>query len=113
MLVLDDVTRLNSLDLIPFETGRGSFMKLKRRKTQNGFIYIFWCPGCNEQHTFDVRPGEWEFNGNWDNPSFSPSLNLLPQGGRCHLFLKDGIIDFLGDCNHHLNNQKIPLVDFP
>ena len=88
-------------------------MKLKRRKVSDGYLYLFFCPACQVAHTFHVGKDLWTFDGNWEAPTFSPSLNLLPQGGRCHLFLKDGIIDFLGDCHHHLNNQKVPLVDFP
>jgi len=88
-------------------------MKFKRRKTDKGFLYIFWCPGCLTNHTFDVRDGEWEFDGDWENPTFSPSLNLIPQGGRCHLFVKKGIIEFLGDCKHHLCNQNVPMVELP
>jgi len=88
-------------------------MKFKRRKTDKGFLYIFWCPGCRANHTFDVRDGEWEFDGDWENPTFSPSLNLIPQGGRCHLFVKNGIIEFLGDCKHHLCGQHIPMVELP
>ena len=88
-------------------------MILKRRKTDLGFLYIFWCPACQEQHTFDVRDGQWEFNGDWDKPTFQPSLNLLPHGGRCHLFVKDGIIEFLGDCHHHLRGKDVPMVDHP
>lgn len=82
-------------------------MKFKRRKTEDGFLYIFHCPGCNTTHTFDVREGEWTFDGDWENPTFSPSL-ALPN---CHLFVRDGIIDFLGDSKHHLAGKKVPMVD--
>jgi hypothetical protein len=86
-------------------------MKFKRRKTDNGFLYIFYCPGCGVDHTFDVREGEWTFDGDWENPTFNPSLNLIPQGGFCHLFVKNGIIQYLNDCGHHLRGQDVPMVD--
>lgn len=86
-------------------------MKFKRRRTNTGFLYIFYCPGCRSEHSFDVGPGAWEFNQDWDNPTFSPSLNLIPEGGKCHLFVKDGVIEFLNDCQHHLSGQKILMVD--
>ena len=88
-------------------------MKLKRRKTDRGYIYMFYCPACMENHTFDVRENEWTFDGNWENPSFSPSLNLIPHGGRCHLFVKNGIIEYCGDCRHHFSGQNIPMVEYP
>lgn len=83
-------------------------MKFKRRKTDKGFLYIFWCPGCQETHTFDVRDGEWEFDGDWENPTFSPSLNLV---GKCHLFVRNGIIQFLPDCKHYLAGKDVPLPE--
>jgi hypothetical protein len=87
-------------------------MKFKRRKTFDGnFLYIFWCPGCHENHTFDVREGQWTFDGDWENPTFSPSLNLIPVGGKCHLILTEGIIHFLDDCRHHLCGQSVPMVE--
>jgi hypothetical protein len=86
--------------------------KLKIRKTKTGKIYVFWCEGCQQTHSYDVREdgGEptWEFNGDMEKPSFNPSL----QYGRCHLFLKDGIIEYCRDCYHHLSGQKVPLVEF-
>lgn len=82
-------------------------MKFKRRRTEKGFLYIFYCPGCRREHNFDVREGEWSFDGDWDNPTFSPSL-ALPN---CHLFVKNGVIEFLGDCKHALAGQNVPMQD--
>lgn len=87
-------------------------MKFKRRKTFNGFLYIFWCPGCREDHSFDVRKGQWTFDGDWENPTFSPSLNLIPEGGKCHLFVRNGNIQFLDDCGHDLCGQEVPMVEY-
>lgn len=33
--------------------------------------FYFWCPGCKMGHQFDAR---WTFDGNMDEPTFSPSL---------------------------------------
>ena len=84
-------------------------MILKRRKTDRGFLYIFWCPGCNTEHNFDVRDGEWEFDGDWEKPTFSPSL-ALP---RCHLFVRKGVIEYLGDSKHHLAGKDVPMQHIP
>lgn len=86
--------------------------KLKVRKTKTGKIYLFWCPGCEQTHSFNVREdgGEptWEFNGDMENPSFSPSLNY----GRCHLFVQDGVIKYCNDCYHRYRNRNVPLEEF-
>ena len=74
--------------------------------------YKFWCPGCNERHSYATKGDvTWDFNGNVNSPTFTPSL-LYPDG-RCHLYLTDGVIHFLQDCSHPLAGQSIPLPDYP
>lgn len=96
--------------------------------------YAFNCPGCGCYHSFIVRWGnnqrvsneerrkrnnnhtplsEWQFNGNLDKPTFSPSLLYTRSDsmGRCHLFLRNGIIDFLSDCEHELKSKSVPLPE--
>lgn len=83
----------------------------------------------------------WGFNGSGDAPTFTPSV--LVRGGhyahgetpgncycdyavrypdkepisgkcfRCHSFVTDGRIQFLGDCTHNLAGQTVDLPDFP
>lgn len=84
---------------------------------------------------------KWEFNGNIERPTFTPSL-LITTGhytsrhkpgdecwctynlnnpdepspfrcSRCHLFLTDGQLRFLEDCTHELKGQTIPLPEIP
>jgi hypothetical protein len=33
---------------------------------------VAWCPGCKTQHPFDLN--RWQFDGNLEAPTFSPSL---------------------------------------
>lgn len=79
--------------------------------------YGFYCPGCGEQHVFWTglidRP-RWAFDANMERPTFSPSLKNTYHDGRiCHLFLRDGQIQFLGDCWHALKGQTVPLEPEP
>lgn len=80
--------------------------------------YIFWCPGCYQAHVFDTR---WTFSGDFIKPTFSPSLlvygneeNLKETNGRyghrCHSFVREGKIQFLNDCTHHLKGQTVDLT---
>ncbi|BBK03729.1 hypothetical protein [Enterobacter phage EspM4VN] len=57
----------------------------------------------------------WSWNNNVDFPTFTPSLlvNVSDPASRCHLFLTDGKIQFLGDCFHDLKNQTVDMVDIP
>jgi hypothetical protein len=52
----------------------------------------------------------WTFDGNSDKPTFSPSMNIV---GRCHYLLKEGMLQFLGDCNHELAGKIVPLPELP
>lgn len=57
----------------------------------------------------------WQYNNNPESPTFTPSLLVdkdRPER-RCHLFLTDGKIQFLGDCYHDLKNQTVDMVDIP
>lgn len=105
---------------------------------EDGMVAI-QCPGCKTYHHINVNRVRqahpcWEFNGSMESPTFSPSLlvttgkyvepewfNALPEGEekefhdkhstRCHSFIRDGKIQFLGDCTHELANQTVDLPD--
>jgi hypothetical protein len=85
------------------------------------------------------EPGpRWGWNGSYEKPTFSPSI-LIRTGHHvpgyedrsacwcsynaenpdepapfecsvCHSFVRDGMIEFLGDCTHPLANQTVPLT---
>lgn len=78
-------------------------------RTGDGFT-VFWCPGCDMHHV--INDG-WTITGTPDSPTFSPSVLVLPSGGvkRCHSFVRDGVIEFLGDCDHELRGRTVPLPD--
>jgi hypothetical protein len=98
----------------------------KLRTAEDGYV-LFWCPGCDGAHglrvSTDPNPGpRWGFNGDYDRPTFTPSVLVRYDGadaGRdgappavCHSFVTDGQIQFLGDCTHALAGQTVPLPDF-
>ncbi len=59
-----------------------------------------------------ARQDRWEFNGDLERPTFSPSL--LRNGGSrstCHSFVRDGRIEFLGDCTHALAGKTVDLPE--
>ena len=100
----------------------------------------FWCPGCKEMHILRLTTGhgDWGFNGNYERPTFTPSVlvtyphpkghtneNPAPLGfpaqkdrpdlwteERCHSFVRDGQIQFLADCTHALAGKTVPLEAF-
>lgn len=96
------------------------------RKVKDSSIVIFWCPGCEESHQIDTA--KWEFNGDFEKPTFSPSyltwLDPNPKadpkydptgkfrnGFRCHSFITNGKIRYLNDCTHKLAGKTVAMVD--
>lgn len=100
----------------------------------------FTCPGCGMVHGVRVAgDGAWHWNGSVDYPTLSPSVLFacghFAQGWtgprcwctynkehpeqavhgfscvRCHSFVRDGKIQFLGDCTHALANQTVDLPE--
>ena len=77
-----------------------------------GKQHLYNCPGCKYEHAFS--PNMHQYDGNADKPTISPSLLLSnPQNVHtCHSFVKNGFIQFLGDCWHELKNQTVELPDY-
>ena len=81
-------------------------------------VLVFHCQGCGELHGIwvdkpnPITGGRWTWNGNMDKPTVSPSL-LLPANPRCHAWIRDGLIEFLPDCDHPLAGQTVPLAHDP
>jgi len=90
---------------------------IKIYKSDNDQVWQAWfyCPGCKNHHAFTIKhPGPfvpWQWNNDLVKPTFSPSLlcNSDYPESRCHSFVKDGQIQFLGDCFHELKNQTVDL----
>lgn len=78
-----------------------------------------FCPGCKSGHTLFTdlaaphQAKNWGFNRNLESPTFTPSLLVSDVGGghRCHSYITDGRIQFLGDSDHELKGQMVDLPD--
>ena len=101
------------------------------RKTDTG--YVFWCEGCSRLHHIWANDDSksWKFNGDLEKPTFSPSYlltgtvsltdeqydrimageNIEPTPLVCHSFIREGNIEYLGDCSHKLAGQTVPLME--
>lgn len=85
-----------------------------------------------------AKRNHWTFNGSFDQPTFFPSVhwkvghyvdgiaeadcgncNYFKNQGEgkksscmvCHSWVRDGMIEFLGDCTHALAGQTVPLPE--
>jgi hypothetical protein len=94
--------------------------KFSARDRSGALLYellCFICPGCGYSHSFRVNAKDspnWTWNGSMERPTFSPSLlvNKSTAEQRCHSYVKDGRIEFLGDCHHSLAGQTVELEDW-
>lgn len=76
-------------------------------------LFIFWCQGCGYCHHIDSR--RWTFNDDLARPTVTPSILNHPGADtpRCHIFITDGKIRYLGDCTHELAGQTVDMVPPP
>lgn len=99
--------------------------------------FEFWCWGCCTTHRFITHytgnkradQPKWEFGGNYEKPSFSPSLMIQHRRGywaenkqyitdgrlvtECHLIVDEGHIHYLTDCLHPFKNMVFGMADVP
>ena len=80
---------------------------------------MFVCPGCDLDGSglhilpvnTDVKSPAWDWNGDVDKPTLSPSILTKHGDFICHSYLKDGVFEFLSDSTHALAGQKVPIPD--
>lgn len=83
-----------------------------------GTLFRFWCEGCKSNHMINtdgpLRP-QWTFNWSVTAPTFSPSYFITTPGRVCHSYIRDGNIEYLGDCHHDLRSSivKLKVLDYP
>lgn len=87
-------------------------------ETDGGKGLVFFCPGCKYYHSFRIKHGDdtnkpvWNWNGDMEKPTFSPSLlvnGMTDQ--RCHSFVNNGQIQYLDDCWHELRGKTIDIPE--
>lgn len=98
------------------------------RDAKDGML-LFQCPGCGCSHgvwTGDGPGPRWTWNGNIERPTFTPSILVTYPANpnakedfkewrterRCHSFVTDGRIQFLGDCTYALAGQTVDLPEW-
>lgn len=81
-------------------------------------MYVFWCPACRNTHCINVGGDwkvNWEFNGNAERPTFTPSVKNTWDNQEenlhlcCHFNITDGRIIYHGDCTHELAGKTVDM----
>lgn len=76
-----------------------------------GLSAMMYMPGYNDIVMIPVNGPGWYWNGDKVKPTFLPSILDASGGGhaRNHVFVRDGIIEYLADCRHELAGKKLEL----
>lgn len=97
-------------------------------------IVVIKCPAGHYHyiHTKKTNPNgqgmAWNFNGNMNLPTFTPSINertgtyvdpntkgdpdwLRENSYHCHFIVTSGKIQFCGDCSHNLKGREMYLLE--
>jgi hypothetical protein len=90
-------------------------------KIDDGHL-VFWCEGCQRNHYASIGGDpriKWDFNGSLEKPTLSPSVKYSSRNlGKdkdaevsecCHFFVRDGKIEFCGDCTHEYAGQTLDM----
>lgn len=90
-------------------------MGIKFRSAEgNRFHYA--CPGCECYHFVTVDKNQtpnWDFNGDIEKPTISPSVRVdYGEGQICHFFIRDGFYEYCSDSTHQFSGQKIEVPDW-
>lgn len=79
----------------------------------------FYCNGCKQYHAINIdknKSPNWDFNNNYDKPTFSPSI-LVEIGHYpdlsdfCHSYVVNGKIQYLSDCTHEFAGKTLELEE--
>lgn len=86
---------------------------------RTGKELVFFCPACQYDHSFRIEKGShnpdapiWQWDGDMEKPTFTPSL-MVNRGTpyQCHLFVRDGLIEYLPDSVHPLSGCTVVMQE--
>ncbi len=79
---------------------------------------MWFCVGCKDTHHIPVQGvatggSSWGWNESTSRPTLTPSILKQVEHGakvRCHSYVKDGVVRFLGDCGHELAGKHVAML---
>lgn len=122
--ISDDASLIRAINETKSFLIKNKLITVPKIKDLGNGVYAFDCPGCGQEHRIPTKtplPNNaiWSFDGNLEKPTFVPSINLAwgreanPDwqepaepgnwSGRCHFFVRDGMIDYCPDSTHALS----------
>ena len=89
-------------------------MALVQQVSNEDGVYLVECPSCRMLHRIPTKNSKrpnWTFNGDFEKPSFSPSLVVKWGDTICHSFIRDGQWQFLADSTHKMAGYTVPMIE--
>lgn len=83
-----------------------------RRVVENSAYWIINSPATDK--ILIPKDKGWTFNGDFERPTFSPSVleRKHPRDGHewiNHVFIRDGMIEYLPDCTHEMAGSTVEI----
>lgn len=80
-----------------------------------GQVLAHYCAGCDQLHMINTTTenhlgAQWDWNGNPELPTFTPSINIV---GVCHYTITNGKISYDRYSLHRLSGQTVDLPNLP
>lgn len=78
---------------------------------------VRWLPPGKIESPHVAKQPHWDFNGDFESPTFSPSILSTAELGSdrqrwvCHSFVRGGCIEYLMDCTHDGAGKTVTLDD--
>ena len=90
------------------------YFRVLEASDKDPFNLAFHCPACKCSHALNTRKHlqpYWDIIVVGGKVSVSPSLLVRSGNGNtiCHLYIRDGVIDYLSDCTHKMAGKSVPL----
>jgi hypothetical protein len=83
------------------------------RRASHG-VYLYWCPGCNLAHSFDVHALNADGHRiGWDGDHKAPSVDPDMSFPGCRHLIRAGRILYDPSCSHALAGQNVAMTTFP
>ena len=77
-------------------------------------MFMFWDIGLGQPSAFYIRGDRgWQWNGDFEKPTVTPSILIKIGNTVSHLFIRDGKIRYMLDCTHPMAGVTVDMVDFP
>ncbi|HRQ87340.1 MAG TPA: DUF6527 family protein [Bacteroidia bacterium] len=85
-------------------------------REEDCFALFYLCPACDGSHAVSVFGtknhcgASWDWNGDYQHPTISPSIKATAPGGYCcHHFVRDGRMEVCGDSSKNAG-RTLPMA---